>query len=1048
MSLRRHFLLLFVLGFCLLACTSVFAQTETATLSGLITDPQGRPVPGVEVTVTNQDTNVSVQRTTNDAGLYVAFGLKPGRYRVSITKEGFRKIDLIDLVLNVQDVLSRNLQLQLGPVTTSITVVAEETKVNTTAAVSTVVDRQFVENLPLNGRSFQNLIALTPGAVITPSEFFEPGQFSFNGQRPSANYFTVDGVSANIGISPGFSQNQSSAGATPGFNTLGGTNSLVSIDGMQEFRIQTSTFAPEFGRVPGAQISIVTRSGTNTFHGTLYDYFRNDVLDANDWFSNRANLPKSEERQNDFGGVFGGPIWKDRTFFFFSYEGLRLRIPNTITTFVPGANARATAPVAIQPFLAVYPQPTGPDDLATNTAPFTSGFSDPASIDAFSLRLDQVVNSKLTLFARYNCSPSETGVRAVGAPPNVIFLTRSKIQTLTAGATWSATARVVNDFRFNYSHNATSSGSDTDTLGGAALPPPDSALFPSPFTSSDSQYGFSIFSLAPSTGWRVGRSSKNVQRQINAVDSISWQKGTHSLKFGVDYRRLMPIQNEAQYVQGVFFLDVNSALALTPFFAVITDTLPSRLGFQNLGLFAQDTWRVAPRLTFTYGVRWDIDFAPHTTDGPDLLAVNQVSDLPNVAVAPPGTPVFKTRYSNFAPRLGVAYNLFPRQNWNTVVRGGFGVFYDLSSQEVSQAISTTFPYGASKFVFGGLTFPLDPATAAPPPIVPDFASNGLTAADPHLNLPYSLQWNVSVEQALGKDQLLSATYVAQVGRRLIQTELDFPVNANIIFGHFYRNRATSDYHALQLQFQRKLSRGLQALAGYTFSHSIDTASSNSGQLNSGTGSLFVVGGNSRGNSDFDIRHTFNAALSYEIPGPRRNAVARAILGRWAVDNLFAARSAPPVDILDNRFGFLNGGLGAIRPDVVPGQPLVISDPTVAGGQRFNPAAFADAPFGQQGTLPRNFLRAFGAWQWDLAVRRRFTIREPVSLQFRAEFFNVLNHPNFAPPNNDFSAAFPNPLFGQATQMLSRNLGGAGAGLSPLYQIGGPRSVQLALKLEF
>jgi hypothetical protein len=224
--------------------------------------------------------------------------------------------------------------------------------------VSTVVDRTFVEDIPLNGRSFQTLILLTPGVVAVPTALDNQGQFSVNGQRADANYFTVDGVSANFGVTGFFPLLQSAGGALPALTASGGTNSLVSVDALQEFRIQTSSFAPEFGRTPGGQISIVTRAGTNAFHGTLFDYFRNSVLDANDWFANFNHLPKPAERQN-FGGVFGGPVFKDKSFFFFSYEGLRLRQPVTQTTAVPDAASRQQAPAAMQPFLNAYPVANG-----------------------------------------------------------------------------------------------------------------------------------------------------------------------------------------------------------------------------------------------------------------------------------------------------------------------------------------------------------------------------------------------------------------------------------------------------------------------------------------------------------------------------------------------------------------------------------------------------------------------------------------------------------------------------------------------------------------
>src|SRR6202008_26966 len=269
------------------------------------------------------------------------------------------------------------------------------------------------ENLPLNGRSFQALISLTPGVVVTATRFDDQGQFSVNGQRADANYFTVDGVSANFGVTGLLQMVQTASGALPALSAAGGTNSLVSADAMQEFRIQTSSFAPEFGRTSGGQISIVTRSGTNRFHGTLFEYFRNDVLDAKDWFVNFNHLRKPAERQNDFGGVVGGPVFKDKTFFFFSYEGLRLRQPVTQTTAVPDAASRQLAPADMQPFLNAYPVANG-TAISPGLAQFNASYSNPSSLDAYSIRLDHIISSKLSLFARYDYAPSDLDQR--GAP--------------------------------------------------------------------------------------------------------------------------------------------------------------------------------------------------------------------------------------------------------------------------------------------------------------------------------------------------------------------------------------------------------------------------------------------------------------------------------------------------------------------------------------------------------------------------------------------------------------------------------------------------------
>ncbi|HTS07193.1 MAG TPA: carboxypeptidase-like regulatory domain-containing protein, partial [Candidatus Eisenbacteria bacterium] len=328
-------------GFAILALGTCMAnaQTELAHVSGRVTDQAGAVVVDTEVEIRSVDTNLSTTIKTNQDGFYTFPSLRPGRYQISARKPGFKTFTVTQFSLNAQDNVSRDFVLQVGSTSENVTVTAETLNINTTdATVSTVVDRQFADNLPLNGRSFQSLIELTPGVLPTGGEG-NTDTFVVNGQRETSNYWTVDGVSANFGIGGNIGNPGAGLGGQASATSLsGGTNSLVSVDALEEFRIQTSTAAPDSGLTAGGQIAIVTRSGTNQFHGSLFDYFRNDVLDANDWFNGYTNttpLPKAEERQNDFGGTFGGPILKDRTFFFFSYEGLRLRLPQTELTQVP-----------------------------------------------------------------------------------------------------------------------------------------------------------------------------------------------------------------------------------------------------------------------------------------------------------------------------------------------------------------------------------------------------------------------------------------------------------------------------------------------------------------------------------------------------------------------------------------------------------------------------------------------------------------------------------------------------------------------------------------
>ena len=524
------FLVLALSGLCL-------AQSESATLSGRVSDSSGAAIVGAEVVLTNTQTNVEQRTKTNGVGLYVFAGVHPGAYRVAAGAPGFRVLIKEGLTLHVQDELAENFSLTIGAISESMTVTADATPINTTdASVSTVVDRQFVENMPLNGRSFQTLIQLTPGVVLTISIYASDGQFSINGQRANSNYWMVDGVSANIGMSSFATPPDTISGTLGGFSAQGGTNSLVSVDAMQEFRIQTSTFAPEFGRTPGGQISIVTRSGGNQFHGTAFDYLRNDVLDANDWFSDNERLPKAEERQNDFGGTLSGPIWKKQTFFFFSYEGLRLRLPQSGTTEVPDLPARQSpnAAPAVQPFLNAYPLPNGPELLdssgnPTGAAGFIASYSNRSTLNAASLRIDHKLNDKVALFGRYNYAPSELVARPgplAGDALSVLSTNGVGTQTATAGLTWTVSSTLTNDLRANYSRVTSTQTYFLDNFGGAKPFDSSAVGLPSAYTSQNSQATFGIYAFA--AGWTglltAGPSANNLQRQFNLVDSLSWKK--------------------------------------------------------------------------------------------------------------------------------------------------------------------------------------------------------------------------------------------------------------------------------------------------------------------------------------------------------------------------------------------------------------------------------------------------------------------------------------------------------------------------------------------
>src|SRR5436305_6492936 len=373
---------LLALTIVLAAVAVCFAQTETATVSGRVLDKSSAAVVGAEIVLTNVDTNAQSRTKTGKEGLYVFAGVMAGRYRLAAGAAGFSVTVKNDLVVHVQDELAENFTLQVGSVNEVVTVSADAFHVNTTdASVSTVIDQTYIKNMPLNGRSFQDLILLTPGVVTqTPqnlgavngvSGLGYQGEFSVNGQRAEENYYTVDGVSANLGgaSGSGLTSGAGASGSIGASTTLGTTQALVSVDDLQEFRVQSSTYSAEYGRTPGGQFAFETKSGTNQWHGTAYDYLRNDYFDANDWFNNYLAVKEPPLRQNDFGGTLGGPVriphlynGKDKTFFFFSYEGLRLLQPQpAFVAAVPDAALRANTPAPLNQVLKAFPVPNGPE---------------------------------------------------------------------------------------------------------------------------------------------------------------------------------------------------------------------------------------------------------------------------------------------------------------------------------------------------------------------------------------------------------------------------------------------------------------------------------------------------------------------------------------------------------------------------------------------------------------------------------------------------------------------------------------------------------------
>ncbi|MBB6142998.1 hypothetical protein HNQ77_000942 [Silvibacterium bohemicum] len=1022
--------------------TLAIAQSTDATISGLVVDPSGRIIPDAEIVILNETTGIHYTNKTNGTGIYTVSILPPGQYRLQVSKIGFKTLIKPGIVLNVQSAVALNFTLPIGAASESITVEAGTSLLNTTdASVGTVVDRKLVSNIPLNGRSFQDLISLTPGVVTqspqSGSTLGDNGDFSVNGQRTESNNYTIDGVTGNIASGDGYGgAGAATGGALGGATALGTTQSLISVDALQEFRVQTSTYSAEYGRSPGGQFSLVTRSGTKIFHGTLFDYLRNDFFDANDWFNDHYGKPISALRQNDFGGTFGGPMWipgiyngKNNTFFFVSYEGLRLTQPTAAAIqYVPDLFMRQQAAAAIQPILNAYPLPNGLDygnSVSPNLAQFIAPFSLPSSIDSTSVRIDHTFGDHLSAFFRYGYTPSSTTSR----PDFARLESSTNIQTYTLGLSSQFSTRFNNDWRLGYDRTASSNVGVVDNFGGATPVNLAAAMGAGSLSGSYPAIYLSIPGIG--TSLFTAPNSTNFGRQWNLVDTFTMSAGRHELKFGVDYRHIISPLRPADPQILVEYLSPQSLLNNLADYPDVSRFIAATPVFNETALFAQDQWRVAPSVQLSLGIRWEVNPPPTEAHGHDAYTLRgSIGNPASLTVAPQGTPLWKTTWYNFAPRLGVAWTAHRQSGRETVVRSGGGVFFDNLNQigalgylGLGFRASQIYSGSSLPFTSAQLLFPV--TTTAP------YTSAVIYAFPSHLQQPYTLQWNTSVQQALGKMQTFTISYVGANGRRLVNMQELYlnSLNSNFNGVLYFPGGVTSSYQALQGQFQRSVSHGLQVLASYTWSHSLDFGSTSA--------TLPLM----RGNSDYDVRNSLQAGLSWDLPKVSTNRLADALLNGWGLDGRVIARSAFPIPLTGSAYvDPATGNETYSGLSFVANQPLYLHSSQYPGGRIINPQAFTIPPTGIQGDAPRNFVRGFGATQINFAARREFHLHDALALQFRAEAFNLLNHPNFGYVDPTYTDA----TFGQATQMLNRSLGT----VASQYQQGGARSMQFALKLLF
>ncbi len=779
----------------------------------------------------------------------------------------------------------------------------------------------------------------------------------------------------------------------------------------QQFRVRrTASSVSEPGRLPGASVSLTSRSGSNEFHGSVIYRLRHEELAANDWFANVTGERRGPLRLHDLAPSFGGPIRRNRTFFFASYQHLSLRGAYVFRQPVPTDETRAAAPDWVRPALDLYPQAN--DVSLGNGLAFWSGRNiRPSQLDTGTVRVDHALTSRAMLFVRYNDSPSfnEFGSTEI----NRLDL---RFRSLTVGLNFRPSAKWLIDFRANESQAEAQSSWQKPggpVLSGCDLQPLTSYLFPSA-PSCDALVRFSIGGVGQVV---TGREGTRRQRQFQLVEATGWKTGAHNLRLGMDYRRMKPIRRDAMGVLSVIADDLTALADKRTLWLGSSPALNTSADVTELSLWMQDTWQVSSRLTITPGLRWEFNPSPAPAGTTSFFHPETGT------VFSDHRALWPVVYNNFAPRLGAAWRV--RKSGHTVLRAGGGIFYD-SSLSIATDLINGGPLSVTQFTngrFGIVTSLLSYAFA------------------PRLLLPRLGEWNLTLDQALGAHDVLSLSYVGAIGHRLLRREIGGLGNSVTAQFAVTTNHGASSYQGLQAQYRRKLPVGLQVLVSYSWAHALDNDSSDAFLVWTGPGSPAA---RDHASSDFDLRHTATATVTYEFP--ERPTGIRRWVGGWAIDSIARVRSGFPISVIDNEQYQGVALANAFRPDQLLNQPVWIDDAAAPGGRRLNPAAFLPAAPGVQGSLGRNSITGFSMGQVDLAIRREFRWKERRAIQVRVEAFNVLNQANFADPARYLSS----PVFGQSTSMLNLMLGSGspGSGLAPTLQTGGPRSLQGSLRFRF
>ena len=1117
-----------ILVFVLLATVSLSAQTFRGTILGTVTDPSGAVVPGAKVKVKNTGTGLERSTETSADGSYSLPELPIGTYTVTVTQSGFQTFVATGVTVDVASDRRVDAAMKTGAISTRVEVSGDLLpQVETTSAeLGGTLTADTIESLPVNGRDYQKLIYLNPGVAGSPDQISDSpgsyGTFSMNGSRGRANNFLLDGTDMNDGYRNDPAINEA--------GVFGDPATILPLDAVAELKV-ISNYEAEYGRNSGAVIDIVTKSGTNALHGSLLEYFRSGKMGARNYF-NFDPAPKSPFNNNQFGGALGGAIVKDKTFFYADYEGQRENGGQAGVTCVPDPAVIAASETAIvglgdtvnpimTALLARNPWPTpniagavsdgngcSTSNLSTSTAFFNR-------VDSFIGKIDQNFNTNNMLTGRYYFGDSSQSFPFAqlsgGLLPGFNTVTPTRVQLVAISYVKVVNSSQVNEARLGWNRFA------------EGFFPQDQSFNPNSIGLDTGVGNYDGGLPATSVGGfsQIGATSSIPRNRVDSnwhfVDNYSWKTGKHEVKFGYEFRRTTIMQVIDHNFRGTlgFGNDVTSPnsptvtlTALEAFLEGIPDGGAQVTGnsqrhtYQNSdGLFIQDSFRATPRLTVNYGVRWD--YFGVTGEKSGLFYTYDPGSDNNV----PTKQLYGKDYNNFAPRLAFAYDVTGKGT--TVIRGGWGLFYDAFSQDMflghlpwncifcpGPAYPGLGPQALATGSVSGTPF------VAGTPVYSGYGPEGdFFSVDPKMRTPYIQNFNLNVQQQIGSKTVLQVGYVGSRGTKLFQfldinqptqaqiTAADLacvpdhaanpPVYCPIGYGvprtvapnFFYLNQeksaANSSYNALQVSLRTSGWHGLTSQANYVWSHSIDTASDledfepNQAQPQNST---FPAG--DRGNSSFDIRQRFTWNFTYQLP--KMGGAMPKLKNGWGFDGVVNLQDGQPWHLNYEFQGDYSGaGEGFDRPDQISTPQYSPHNPS----QYLNLSSFAAPctwgnPQGNDGTtdetncvpgtrhfgsLGRNSLKGPSFKEFNFSVFKDTNLAEHVTLQLRAEFFNLFNHPNFSNPllpNFIGNIGAPDAATGQHSGYYSLTAtGDVGIG-NPFLGGGGPRGVQFAAKITF